>query len=323
MSHGDTVTGWPEGFEEVGGLPASAGRRRRTATRPSRRDALKRYGFQFHPEVDDTVHGEEMLRNFVLEHLRLPPRLDHGALRRGGGRSASGRRRGTGGVFLLASGGVDSTVCAVLLGQALGPERVHLLHIDNGLMRKDESRQVVEEFQTRGLGRNLHFVDATRRVPRGARGRGGARAEAAHHRRHLHRGLPTTRPRRLGPAPHLLAQGTIYPDTIETGGTKRADTIKTHHNRVPIIEEMIAEGRVVEPLAELYKVEVRELGETLGLPEEMVWRHPFPGPGLGDPPALLRRAPRPRSLRRARAPSAARCEPSGLEAARCPSAPWG
>ena len=73
----------------------------------------------------------------------------------------------------------------------------------------------------------------------------------------------------------------IYPDAIETGGTKRADTIKTHHNRVPLIEEMIAAGRVIEPLADLYKVEVRELGEWLGVPHDVLWRHPFPGPGLG------------------------------------------
>ena len=86
---------------------------------------------------------------------------------------------------------------------------------------------------------------------------------------------------RLGISHHLLGQGTIYPDTIETGGTKRADTIKTHHNRVPIIEEMLAQGKVVEPLAELYKVEVRELGERLGIAREALWRHPFPGPGLG------------------------------------------
>jgi len=87
--------------------------------------------------------------------------------------------------------------------------------------------------------------------------------------------------RRLDIEGHLLGQGTIYPDTIETGGTKRADTIKTHHNRVPVIEEMIAAGRVVEPLAELYKVEVRELGRRLGVPDDVVERHPFPGPGLG------------------------------------------
>jgi GMP synthase (glutamine-hydrolysing) len=85
----------------------------------------------------------------------------------------------------------------------------------------------------------------------------------------------------LGVEDHLLGQGTIYPDTIETGATKRSDTIKIHHNRVPIIEEMIARGTVVEPLAELYKVEVRELGERLGIPHGALWRHPFPGPGLG------------------------------------------
>ena len=87
--------------------------------------------------------------------------------------------------------------------------------------------------------------------------------------------------RRLEIEDHLLGQGTIYPDTIESGATKRADTIKTHHNRVPIIEEMIQAGKVVEPLADLYKVEVRELGEMLGIPHDMIWRHPFPGPGLG------------------------------------------
>jgi len=79
----------------------------------------------------------------------------------------------------------------------------------------------------------------------------------------------------------LLAQGTIYPDTIETGGTKRADTIKTHHNRVPIIQEMIDAGRVVEPIRDLYKVEVREMAEALDISPSLVWRHPFPGPGLG------------------------------------------
>jgi len=86
---------------------------------------------------------------------------------------------------------------------------------------------------------------------------------------------------RLGIQEHLLGQGTIYPDIVEAGGTKRAHTIKTHHNRIPLIGQMIAEGRVVEPLADLYKVEVRELGATLGVPDEALNRHPFPGPGLG------------------------------------------
>ena len=86
---------------------------------------------------------------------------------------------------------------------------------------------------------------------------------------------------RLDIEDHLLGQGTIYPDTVETGGTSRADTIKTHHNRVPVIEELIEAGRVVEPLADLYKVEVRELGKKLDIPSDLLWRHPFPGPGLG------------------------------------------
>jgi GMP synthase (glutamine-hydrolysing) len=185
-----------------------------------------------------------------------------------------------GSVFLLVSGGVDSTVAARLFAEALGRERLHLLHIDNGLMRKDESRQVVATLRALDLGAHLHFVDASAEFL-------GALAgvvEPEQKRRII--GDTFVRvfereARRLGVTEHLLGQGTIYPDTIETGGTRRADTIKTHHNRVPVIEEMIAAGRVVEPLADLYKVEVRELGERLGVPHELIWRHPFPGPGLG------------------------------------------
>ena len=187
---------------------------------------------------------------------------------------------GDGAVFLLVSGGVDSTVAAKLLAQALGPARVHLLHIDNGLMRQDESQKVLAMLESLGLGRHLNFVDASDDFlaaldglvePEAKRRAIGDTFIAVFERE----------ARRLGIEHYLLAQGTIYPDTIETGGTQRADTIKTHHNRVPIIQDMIDAGRVVEPLAELYKVEVRELGERLGIPHEQVWRHPFPGPGLG------------------------------------------
>jgi GMP synthase (glutamine-hydrolysing) len=162
---------------------------------------------------------------------------------------------------------------------AIGPERLHLLHVDNGLMRKAESLRVLETYVQIGLGRNLHFIDASEDFlaaledavePEEKRLAVGNAFIAVFERE----------ARRLGIEDHLLGQGTIYPDTIETGGTKRADTIKTHHNRVPLVEEMIARGKVVEPLAELYKVEVRELGETLGLPRKLVWKHPFPGPGL-------------------------------------------
>jgi GMP synthase (glutamine-hydrolysing) len=276
MSHGDTVTLCPPGFDEIGisitgGIPH--------ANAAIGNDSLRRYGFQFHPEVDDTIHGEEMLRNFcinicgcladwsmenyvveVIEQIRT---------------RAAGRP-----VFLLASGGIDSTVCALLLGRALGPENVHLLHIDNGLMRKFESELVLEEFQRRGLGRNLYFTDASEMFLKKLAGV----TDPEKKRRiigDIFIDVFRKETERLSLDGAILAQGTIYPDTIETGGTKRADVIKTHHNRVPVIQKMIEEGHVIEPLSQLYKTEVRELGETLGLPEEIVWRHPFPGPGLG------------------------------------------
>ena len=278
MSHFDSVTAVGPGFEELGwSLLGQDGRRHGYAAIGS--DKLKRYGFQFHPEVDDTVHGDEMIANFVLGICGCRPtwttenflqeKLEQ--LRA----QAAGRP-----VFLLASGGVDSTVAAVLLARALGPERLRLLHVDNGLMRKDESRKVLDSLGRMGLGGRIHFVDASGEFLSALAGV----VDPERKRRIIGETFVAVferEARRLGIADHLLGQGTIYPDTIETGGTKRADVIKTHHNRVPVIEEMIAAGRVVEPLADLYKVEVRRLGEQLGLPKEMVWRHPFPGPGLG------------------------------------------
>ena len=278
MSHGDTVTVLPAGFVEIGVSMAATGAAEHRHAAIAH-DGLRRYGFQYHPEVDDTVHGEAMLRNFAVDLCGCRPDWDMAHF--GDEEAAALRARaGDRPVFLLASGGVDSTVCAVLLGRALGPERVHLLHIDNGLMRKDESAKVLAELRARGFGANLHGVDASERFLAALAGI----LEPERKRRIIgDTFLDVYRDEvaRLDLRDCLLAQGTIYPDTIETGGTKRADTIKTHHNRVPAIEAMIAEGRVVEPLAELYKVEVRELGEALGLPAEMVWRHPFPGPGLG------------------------------------------
>ena len=278
MSHGDTVTVLPPGFEEIG-LSAAAGESAAHPNAAIADEARRRYGFQFHPEVDDTVHGEAMLRNFALGVCGCAPTwsmetfVDEICDRL---RAQAGGR----GAFLLASGGVDSTVCAVLLGRALGAANVHLLHIDNGLMRKDESRRVLEALGRHGFGENLHFVDASARFLGALDGV----TEPERKRRIIgdtFLDVYAEAAGRLDLSSCLLAQGTIYPDTIETGGTKRADVIKTHHNRVPAIQKMVDEGRVLEPLAELYKVEVRELGERLGLPEELVWRHPFPGPGLG------------------------------------------
>jgi len=278
MSHFDSVTSVGPAFEEIGYTTLGAsGQPHRFAAIGS--NTLRRYGFQFHPEVDDTVHGDEMIANFVLGICGCQPSWT--MERYVEERVEQVRAQvGDASVFLLASGGVDSTVAARLLALAVGAERLQLLHVDNGLMRKDESRDVLETFRAFGLEKNLHFVDATDAFlaalsglvePEAKRKAIGNTFIAVFERE----------ARRLGIERHLLGQGTIYPDTIETGGTKRADTIKTHHNRVPIIEAMLAQGRVVEPLADLYKVEVRELGEKLGIPHDMIWRHPFPGPGLG------------------------------------------
>ncbi|MBW2526218.1 MAG: glutamine-hydrolyzing GMP synthase [Deltaproteobacteria bacterium] len=277
MSHGDSVTELPGGFVEIGASVDSDGTRHPNAAIAD--EARRRYGFQFHPEVDDTEYGDQMLANFVLTVCGCEPTW---TMERYVEEQIEAIRAqvGTQGVFLLASGGVDSTVCARLLGQALSPDQLHLLHIDNGLMRKNESRQVVAEFERWGFGKNLHHVDAAERFV----GALGGEIEPEKKRKiigELFIEVFREQAEQLDLGGMLLGQGTIYPDTIETGGTKRADVIKTHHNRVAIIEEMIAAGRVIEPLRELYKVEVRELGVALGVDESLVWRHPFPGPGLG------------------------------------------
>jgi GMP synthase (glutamine-hydrolysing) len=278
MSHFDSVVSVGPEFRELGwSVTTEGGHGHRFAAIGS--DSLRRYGFQFHPEVDDTVHGDKMLANFVFEICACRATWSMEAFLED--EMAKLREQvNDRSVFLLASGGVDSTVAATLLFRALGPERVDLLHIDNGLMRKDESAQVIEFFRGLGLGSHVHFADASDRFLAALDGL----IEPEDKRRAIGDTFIDVfrdEAERLGLHDHLLGQGTIYPDTIETGGTARADTIKTHHNRVPVIEEMLEQGRVVEPLAELYKVEVRELGEKMGIPHRLVWRHPFPGPGLG------------------------------------------
>jgi GMP synthase (glutamine-hydrolysing) len=157
-------------------------------------------------------------------------------------------------------------------------------------MRKDESANVVAMLTAIGLGPSLAHVDATPDFL--------AALEGLTDPERKRKAIGDTfiavferEARRLGIADALLGQGTIYPDTIETGGSKRADVIKTHHNRVPLVQEMMRAGRVIEPLADLYKPEVRELGRALGLDDASVGRHPFPGPGLGIRVAAAREVP--------------------------------
>ena len=271
MSHRDHVATIPEGFRVLGSTEdcpvAAMGDHER-----------KIYGLQFHPEVTHSVRGMEMLENFVAltgaERSWTMERYIEETMERVRVQ-AEGRK-----VFLLVSGGVDSSVAFLLLNRALGEDRVLGLHIDNGFMRKGETALVERLMKESGFA-NLKVVDASDDFLQVTEGL----AEPEAKRLAIGEEFVRVRDRALAvleldPEEWLLGQGTLYTDTIESGGTENAALIKTHHNRVGVIEELLAEGKVVEPLDQLYKDEARELGETLGLPHHLVWRHPFPGPGL-------------------------------------------
>ena len=272
MSHGDYVAQAPPGFRVTGSTASCA----IAAMGDPERNL---YGLQFHPEVTHTPEGMRMLENFVTlcgcERNWTMGNYIESSIQ--GIRDRMGDRN----VFLFVSGGVDSTVAFVLLEKALGAERVYGLHIDNGLMRKNESAFVRDSLLEHGFT-NFHVVDAG---PDFLSALGGV-VHPEEKRRIIGTQFIEVRDRAmeqlgLDPEQWILGQGTIYPDTIESGGTKNAAVIKTHHNRVALVEELIAQGKVIEPLSQLYKDEVREVGERLGIPKSLVWRHPFPGPGLG------------------------------------------
>ena len=271
MSHRDSVVTLPDGFELLGATedcPIAA----------MGHDGKKIYGLQFHPEVSHTESGMQILDNFVdlcgcartwtMENYIEESMAQIAA-------QTAGRK-----VFLLVSGGVDSSVSFLLLNRALGEERVQGLHIDNGFMRKNETALVDRLMRDSGF-HNLHVVDASADFLTAVEGV----ADPEEKRRLIGEEFIAVRDRALAqleldPEEWLLGQGTLYTDTIESGGTENAALIKTHHNRVGVIEQLLAEGKVVEPLDQLYKDEARKLGEKLGLPHHLVWRHPFPGPGL-------------------------------------------
>lgn len=184
-------------------------------------------------------------------------------------------------VFLMVSGGVDSSVAFALLARVLGEDRIHGLFVDTGMLRLNEAQTVPELLATADLP-PLHIVDAGEQFLSNLEGIAEPeRKRAIIGETFLQVQREYAQSIGLDGPEWLLGQGTIYPDHIETGGSEHASTIKTHHNRVPEIEALIAAGRIVEPLKDLYKDEVRALGTKIGLPRELLMRHPFPGPGLG------------------------------------------
>lgn len=280
MSHWDEVVALPEGFTVVASTKdckyaAVVGEFKIQNSKFKTRI----YSLQFHPEVTHTAQGEKIIANFVkVTGAKKSWTMDEflkSEIKKI--KTQVGDRK----VFLLVSGGVDSTVAFALLEKALGKNRVYGLLVDHGLARQGETEAVIESLKKAGFD-NLHvareaghFLAALKNAvdPEEKRRIIG--------RVFLHVQRAAVHRLKLNPRQWLLGQGTIYPDTIESGATKHADKIKTHHNRVEEIEEMVRQGLVVEPLKDLYKDEVREVGRKLKLPAALVDRHPFPGPGLG------------------------------------------
>lgn len=271
MSHWDVVTKIPAGFEVIGSTidcPIAA----------MRNVAKRIWSFQFHLEVHHTVHGLDILENFLFNICQVRAdwkieQIEQEILEQIKQQAAPDKH-----VFLLLSGGVDSTVAFVLLEKALGKGRVYSLHIDNGFMRLHESTKVMAALKKAGFG-NLHVIDASHRFLEAVKGTtdpeqkreaiGETFIEVANEQM-----------TKLNLNDFLLGQGTIYPDTIESGGTKHADKIKTHHNQIDLIKEMTRQGKVIEPLRNIYKDEVRAIGRRFKIAKSLLERHPFPGPGL-------------------------------------------
>ncbi len=269
MSHGDKVTALPPGFKLMASTPSCpiAG---------MADEARGYYGVQFHPEVTHTIQGRALLERFVLDIAGATPdwvMRDHVA-------EAVARIReqvGAEEVILGLSGGVDSSVAAALIHRAIG-EQLTCVFVDHGLLRLNEARHVMDMFAGRLHAKVIH-IDASAQFMGGLAGVADPEAK----RKIIGREFVEVfqrEARKLANA-KWLAQGTIYPDVIESGGakTKKATSIKSHHNVGGLPETLGL--KLLEPLRDLFKDEVRELGVALGLPHDMVYRHPFPGPGLG------------------------------------------
>ncbi|MCX7897890.1 MAG: glutamine-hydrolyzing GMP synthase [Rhodocyclaceae bacterium] len=269
MSHGDKVTALPPGFTVIAKNDA-------TPIAAMADEKRRFYGVQFHPEVTHTLKGKEIIGRFVREicacrgDWTMPNYIEEAI-------AQIRAQVGNDAVILGLSGGVDSSVAAALLHRAIG-EQLTCVFVDNGLLRLNEAEQVMRTF-ARNLGVKVIHVDASHRFLSALAGV----TDPEQKRKVIGREFVAVfqeEARKLSQA-KWLAQGTIYPDVIESAGgkTKKAQTIKSHHNVGGLPETLHL--KLLEPLRELFKDEVRELGIALGLPHDMVYRHPFPGPGLG------------------------------------------
>ncbi len=277
MSHGDSVARAPEGFTVLASTEA-------TPVAAFEDTARRLAGVQWHPEVLHSEHGQQVLEHFLHDIAGCRPtwtmvniveeQIDRIRAQVGAGRAICG-----------LSGGVDSAVAAAIVQRAIG-ERLTCVFVDHGLLRKGEAEQVERDFVA-STGVNLHVVDAEKRFldalagvtdPEEKRkiiGREFIRVfEAAEAEI-----IAGSKSDGVGYSVQFLVQGTLYPDVVESGGGEGAANIKSHHNVGGLPEDL--EFELVEPLRTLFKDEVRLVGEQLGLPAEIVWRHPFPGPGLG------------------------------------------
>lgn len=269
MSHGDKVSKLPEGFRAVGHTPSCP-------IAMMEHSEKRFYGVQFHPEVTHTKQGRALLNRFVLDicgakaEWTMPNYIEEAVAKI---RAQVGKDE----VILGLSGGVDSSVAAALIHRAIG-DQLTCVFVDHGLLRLNEGKMVMDMF-ARNLGVRVVHVDASKQFmeklsgitdPEQKRKIIGAEFVQVFEQEE----------KKLSQA-KWLAQGTIYPDVIESAGakTKKAHAIKSHHNVGGLPENM--KLQLLEPLRDLFKDEVRELGVALGLPREMVYRHPFPGPGLG------------------------------------------
>ena len=265
MSHTDQVTKLPVGFKSIAHTVSCENAAIENAGK-------KLYGFQFHPEVESTPNGTAMIRSFLYSVCGAKGDYDLNNLEQQFIADVK-TQVGDAHVLLALSGGVDSSVCAALLSKAL-PGQLHCIFVDHGLMRKDEGNQVEAAFKNRDLdfirvNAQDRFLKALAGVTDPEQKRKIIGTEFVRVFEDESKKLPNVK---------FLAQGTIYPDVIESGGSKAA-TIKSHHNVGGLPKNMKFEG-IVEPLRSLFKDEVRALGRQLGLPRKFVERQPFPGPGL-------------------------------------------